>query len=339
MIRLKNELEGVKTVAIAGHIRPDGDCTGSCLAVYNYFQENYPEISADVYLEKINPGFLFLKGAEQVQTSCEEDRTYDLFIALDASEKERLGEAVKYLETAKKTLCIDHHITNRGFADQNWVDAKASSTAELVFQILEEDRISKETAEAIYMGIIHDTGVFQYTNTTEKTMQIAGKLMARGIDFTRIIEDTFYRKTYVQNQVLGRALMESILLMNGKVIVGRIRQKDMEFYGVGPSDLDGIVSQLRVTAGVEVAIFLYETGTQEYKASLRSNGIVDVSAVCAYFGGGGHVKAAGCTMHGSLYDVVNNLTLHIEQQLKEEQEGIDSLEEEQDKIESLQEEE
>ena len=75
-----------------------------------------------------------------------------------------------------------------------------------------------------------------------------------------------------------------------------------------------------MTAGVEVAIFLYETGIQEYKASLRSNGIVDVSSVCAYFGGGGHVKAAGCTMHGSLYDVVNNLTLHIEQQLKEDEE-------------------
>lgn len=95
----------------------------------------------------------------------------------------------------------------------------------------------------------------------------------------------------------------------------------MEFYGVGPSDLDGIVSQLRVTAGVEVAIFLYETGTQEYKASLRSNGPVDVSAVCSYFGGGGHVKAAGCTMHGSIYDVVNNLTLHIEKQLQDHEEG------------------
>ena len=317
MIRLKNELEGVKTVAIAGHIRPDGDCTGSCLAVYNYLQENYPEISADVYLEKINPGFLFLKGAEQVQTSCEEDRTYDLFIALDASEKERLGEAVKYLETAKKTLCIDHHITNRGFADQNWVDAKASSTAELVFQILEEDRISKETAEAIYMGIIHDTGVFQYTNTTEKTMQIAGKLMARGIDFTRIIEDTFYRKTYVQNQVLGRALMESILLMNGKVIVGRIRQKDMEFYGVDSKDLDGIVDQLRVTDGVECAIFIYESGVQQYKVSLRANGDLNVAKVASYFGGGGHVKAAGCTMSGSIHDVINNLSLRIEAGLKE----------------------
>ena len=125
----------------------------------------------------------------------------------------------------------------------------------------------------------------------------------------------------MQNQVLGRALMESILLLDGKIIVGRIRQKDMEFYGVGPSDLDGIVSQLRVTAGVEVAIFLYETGTQEYKASLRSNGPVDVSAVCSYFGGGGHVKAAGCTMHGSIYDVVNNLTLHIEKQLQDHEEG------------------
>ncbi len=321
MIRLTNELQNVKTVAIAGHIRPDGDCMGSCLAAAGYIRENFPGISVDVYLESMNPNFLFLKGAKEVKTDWTEDKTYDLFIALDASDRERLGEAVKYLETAGRSLCIDHHITNTGFADENWIDAQASSTAELVWQAMDEERISKETAEAIYVGIINDTGVFQYTNTTEKTMQIAGKLMAKGIDFSHIIEETFYRKTYVQNQVLGRALMESILLLDGKIIVGRIRQKDMEFYGVGPSDLDGIVSQLRVTAGVEVAIFLYETGTQEYKASLRSNGPVDVSAVCSYFGGGGHVKAAGCTMHGSIYDVVNNLTLHIEKQLQDHEEG------------------
>lgn len=321
MIRLTNELQNVRTVAIAGHIRPDGDCTGSCLAVYGYIQDNFPEIGVDVYLEMVNPNFLFLKGADEVKTECTEEKSYDLFIALDASEKERLGEAVKYLDAAKRTVCIDHHITNPGFADENWIDAGASSTAELVWQTMEEELVSKETAEALYMGIISDTGVFQYTNTTEKTMQTAGKLIAKGIDFSRIIEDTFYRKTYVQNQVLGRALMESILLLDGRIIVGRIRQRDMEFYGVGPADLDGIVSQLRVTAGVEVAIFLYETGNQEYKASLRSNGPVDVSAVCSYFGGGGHVKAAGCTMHGSLYDVVNNLTLHIEKQLQEHEEN------------------
>ena len=254
-----------------------------------------------------------------MKTDCSAEKTYDLFLSLDASDKERLGAAVKYLDTAKHTVCIDHHITNGGFAEVNWIVADASSTSELVWKTMEEEKISKHTAEALYMGIAHDTGVFQYSNTSPETMQIAGSLIAKGIDFSRIVDDTFYKKTYVQNQILGRALVESILLLDGRVIVGRLREKDMEFYGATPADLDGIVSQLRVTEGVEVAIFLYETGNHEYKVSLRSNGPVDVSAVCAYFGGGGHVKAAGCTMHGTIYDVINNLTLHIEQQLNQTQ--------------------
>ena len=319
MIRLKDELANVKTVAIAGHIRPDGDCVGSCLGVWNYLREYYPEIEADVYLEQVVPKFRFLNGADQVKTDCSAEKTYDLFLSLDASDKERLGAAVKYLDTANHTVCIDHHITNGGFAEVNWIVADASSTSELVWKTMEEEKISKHTAEALYMGIAHDTGVFQYSNTSPETMQIAGSLIAKGIDFSRIVDDTFYKKTYVQNQILGRALVESILLLDGRVIAGRLREKDMEFYGATPADLDGIVSQLRVTEGVEVAIFLYETGNHEYKVSLRSNGPVDVSAVCAYFGGGGHVKAAGCTMHGTIYDVINNLTLHIEQQLNQTQ--------------------
>lgn len=318
MIRLKDALVNVKTVAISGHIRPDGDCVGACLGVWNYIQDHYPEIEADVYLEQVVPKFRFLRGAEKVKTDCSEERAYDLFIALDASDRERLGEAVRYFDTAKHTLCIDHHITNQGFADENWVVADASSASELAFETMEEEKISKFTAEALYMGIAHDTGVFQYSNTSGKTMRIAGSLMAKGIDFSSIVDDTFYKKTYMQNQILGRALVESILLLDGKVIVGRIREKDMEFYGAGPADLDGIVSQLRVTEGIEVAVFLYETGNHEYKVSLRSNGDTDVSAICSYFGGGGHVKAAGCTMHGTFYDVVNNLTLHIERQLKKQ---------------------
>ena len=96
-----------------------------------------------------------------------------------------------------------------------------------------------------------------------------------------------------------------------------VRKRDMEFYGVTPKDLDGIVSQLRNTKGVEVAIFLYETAIQEYKVSMRSNGAVDVSRIAAYFGGGGHVRAAGCSMTGSVHDVINNLSEHIEKQLVE----------------------
>ena len=224
---------------------------------------------------------------------------------------------MKYLDTAKRSVCVDHHITNPGFADENWIVADASSASELAWEIMEEEKVSKHTAEALYMGIAHDTGVFQYSNTSPKTMQIAGSLIAKGINFSQIVDNTFYKKTYIQNQILGRALVESILLLDGRIIVGRVRQKDMEFYGAIPADLDGIVSQLRVTDGVEVAIFLYETGNHQYKVSLRSNGPVDVSAVCAYFGGGGHVKAAGCTMYGTVYDVINNLTLHIEKQLEQ----------------------
>lgn len=315
MIKLANELKQVKSVVIAGHVRPDGDCIGSCLAVYGYIRDNFPDIEVDVYLESANPAFAFLRGAEEIRTDYSGSKQYELFISLDVSDKERLGEALKYFEMAGRRVLIDHHITNRGFADENWVEPNASSTSELVFEAMEEDKISKETAKAIYTGIIHDTGIFQYSNTSPRTMEIAGRLIGKGIDFSKIIDESFYEKTYVQNQVLGRALMESILLLDGKIIMGRMRQKDMEFYGVTHKDLEGIVNQLRVTKGVEVAIFLHEVGNQEYKASLRSNGIVDVSRVCEYFGGGGHVKAAGCTMHGTLHDVVNNLTLHIEQQL------------------------
>lgn len=147
-------------------------------------------------------------------------------------------------------------------------------------------------------------------------MEIAGKLMEKGFDFNELLDQTFFQKTYLQNQILGRALLESMLLMDGKCIISALRKKDLDFYGVTNEDLDGIVSQLRNTTGVEVAIFLYETAIQEFKVSLRSNGRVDVSRVASYFGGGGHVRAAGCTMQGSVYDVLNNLTLHIEKQLK-----------------------
>ena len=151
-------------------------------------------------------------------------------------------------------------------------------------------------------------------------MEIAGKLMAKGIAFGRIIDETFFKRTYVQNQILGRALLESISFMDRKCIFAAVRQKDMDFYGAGSSDLDGIVEQLRVTDGVECAIFLHETENHVYKVSMRSNSQVDVSRIAAYFGGGGHVRAAGCTMSGSVHDVINNLSIHIAEQIGPEPE-------------------
>lgn len=316
MEKISSELRGIKTAAIGGHIRPDGDCVGSCMGLYLYLKENYPEIQTDVYLEQPRDGFSHIQCLDEIQTVYDADKVYDVFFVLD-TEKERLGVALEGFDKAKRTVCIDHHISNSGFANENVIVPQASSASELLFTLLEEEKVSKSVAEAIYTGMAHDTGVFQYSSTTPQTMRIASKLMEKGVAFSEIIDKSFYEKTYVQNQILGRCLMESILVMDGKCIIGSIRRKDMEFYQVEPKDLEGIVSGLRVTKGVEVAIFLYEIRANEFKVSLRSNGRVDVNEAASYFGGGGHIRAAGCTLYGTVYDAINNLTGVLEKQIKE----------------------
>ena len=193
----------------------------------------------------------------------------------------------------KRQACIDHHVSNNGFADVNHVRGEISSASEVLYGLLDSDKIDRSIAVPIYTGMAHDTGVFQYSSTTPETMRIAGELMKTGFDFSRIIDESFYQKTYLQNQVMGRVLAESILLQGGKCVVGYLKKREMDFYSVEGKDLEGIVSQLRLTAGVEVAIFIYEMQTQLFKVSLRSNGKVDVSKIAVFSVGGGHVRAAG----------------------------------------------
>ena len=315
MSRLLELAQEADSIAILGHVRPDGDCVGSCLAVWNYLEEQYPEKTIQVYLEKPPVKFNYLKHFESTSQDAQTGKCYDLCICLDSGDKSRLGKFAVYLDTAKKSICLDHHITNTGYAQENVVCADASATCEVLYGFLEEDQISRNVAECIYTGIIHDTNVFKNSNTSIHTMEVAGKMMEKGINFGRIIDESFYRKTYLQNQIMGRAVLESVTFLDGRCIFSVVRKKDMDFYGVESSDLDGIVDQLRVTEGVECAIFLYETENHMYKVSMRSNNFVDVSKVASYFGGGGHIRAAGCTMSGSVHDVINNLSQHIEKQL------------------------
>lgn len=305
------------TIAIAGHVRPDGDCVGSCLGLYNYLMKNTKEKQIDVYLESVPAAFSFLKNTECAQKAPKQGVSYDLFIALDCGSRDRLGFTEELFLSAKHTLSIDHHISNTMFAEQNHVESNASSTCEVLCDFLKEDCIDQEIAECLYLGIVHDTGVFKHSNTTRKTMDVAGGLLEKGVSASKIIDDSFYRKTYMQNQILGRCLLESILLLEGKIIFSYVSQKMMQLYGAVPADLDGIIDQLRVTSGVEVAILVREEGVQNHKVSMRSNGKVDVSKICCLFGGGGHKMAAGCTMNGSIHDVINNLSGQIEHQLKE----------------------
>lgn len=311
-------IEEAKTIAISGHVRPDGDCVGSSLAVYTYITNNY-EKQVDIYLESIRPVFKFLKNTDKVVNNPEqpeERKKYDLFICCDCGDTGRLGAFDVYFKEAKKTICIDHHISNDGFGDIRFIDVLASSTCEIVYSLLETDKISKDTANALYTGIVHDTGVFKHSNTTKKTMTIAGELLEKGVDSSYIIDDTFYAKTYLQNQILGRALLESILTLDGQCIISYMKKDTLEFYGADSTDLDGIIDQLRITKGVKTAIFIYETTNGVYKVSMRANGNIDVSKIAKLFGGGGHIKASGCEMTGSIHDVINNLLVHIEDQIK-----------------------
>ena len=306
----------VNTVAIGGHVRPDGDCVGSTLGLYQYMKNCFPNIQVDVYLEDIPESFKpMIPVSEEILHEVDAEKVYDLFIALDCGDAGRLGFSAPLFENAKTTFCIDHHVSNASFADENYIVPEASSTSELVYNLLDKEKITTEIAECLYLGIVHDTGVFQYSCTSPETMEIAADLMRKGIRSNEIIDKTFYEKTYAQNQILGRALLESFLFMDGKCIVSYITKKIMDFHGVCPKDLEGIVSQLRVTKGVEVAIFLYETAPQEFKVSLRATGDVDVSKVAGFFGGGGHKKAAGVTMKGTVHDIINNLSEQIDMQL------------------------
>jgi phosphoesterase RecJ-like protein len=314
-MKLETQLENVKTVAIAGHMKPDGDCTGSTLAVYNYIKTYHPDMDVTLYLDPIPNIFKFLSRSDEIEHDFSIDETHDLFICLDCGDEGRLGGAAKYFHSAKKTFCVDHHISNSSFADVNYIFPHASSTCELVYELLGEDKITKDIAECIYVGIVHDTGVFQYSSTSAKTMNIAGQLMETGINFTRIVDDTFYKKTYQQNRILGQALVDSKLYLDGKCIATVVTLQEMKAFEVEPKHLEGIVQQLRVTNDVEAALFLYENESGDFKVSMRSNEKVDVATILMTFGGGGHIRAAGATMSGTAAEIINQILAEVAKQL------------------------
>ena len=281
----------------------------------NYIKEAFPNVEVDVYLEELPERLKVLKNTDKIIHEIVEPKVYDLFVVLDCGDAARLGFSHTLYENAYHTLCVDHHISNDSFAQENYVVPEASSTSELVYRLIDKDKITKEVAECLFLGIVHDTGVFQYSCTSPETMEAAADLMRRDICPNEIIDKTFYEKTYAQNQILARAVLDSILLMDGKCIATWVTKDTMAYYCVTQKDLDGIVSQLRITKGVEVAIFMYELEAGKYKVSLRATNDVDVNKIAQTFGGGGHKKAAGITMNGMPRDIVNQITKEVEAQL------------------------
>ena len=316
MMKKINDIIGdAKTIGIAGHLRPDGDCMGSCMSLYNYLKKNRPDLDVRVFLEFVDKKFNIIENTDQIITTGYDGTKFDLFISLDTASLDRLGLNLPFYENAKRTACIDHHASNDGYADYNYILPKASSASEVLYDLLDEDLIDNAIAEPMYMGIAHDSGVFRFQSTTPKTMRIAANMIEKGVNVNMILEETFFRKTYNQMMVTAKIQSEAVLALDGKCIYGYCTSEMMEEYGVTTKDLDAVVASIRNVDGVEVAMFLYQLSEDSYKVSLRSKNYVDVSKIAVENGGGGHVRAAGAEIHGELNDIINKLLNRIKQDI------------------------
>ena len=191
---LIKECQDANRIGISGHIRPDGDCVGAVLGLKQYLGKCLPDAQIKVFLERPSDIFREIDGFEEINSDFPEEEAFDVYFALDCG-AERLGGAEKYYRTAAKKINIDHHISNTGTGDLNYIQPQVGSTCELLYDLMEPEYLDSNIAMALYIGIIHDTGVFQYSNTTPATLEKGAKLISYGFDFPRLIQETFYQKT------------------------------------------------------------------------------------------------------------------------------------------------
>lgn len=322
MIKLDEKLCNAGSVAITGHVRPDGDCVGSVLGVYNYIADNYPDIKADAYLEEPGEQFAYMANIDKVKTRYDGNEKYDLFIVCDCGDKGRFEPFEKLCDNSGKIICIDHHVGTTGFFDEGYIIEDYSSACELVFNTMKQECISAATAACLYTGIVTDTGSFKYQSATKRTHEVAGILMEKGINHTYIMDTCSSTRSLAQNRIIGEALICASLICEGLGVMSYITAEQMNKAGIVSRDMGVVIDQLRTTAGTEAAVFMYELSADEWKVSLRSKEYIDVSLICRKYGGGGHVKAAGCTITGNIEDVKKAICDELTIQFKEKNKNV-----------------
>lgn len=313
-------LKKKSSIAIMSHVMPDGDSIGSMLTLFNVLKSLGKKV--DVYSSDAAPEtFSFLPGYDFIKY-CDDitDDIYEVTAVLDCGSLERTGKCSKIAEKSGVTINIDHHGTNSLFADLNLVDTNASSTGELIYQIIKlmGVDISKDEGACLYTAILTDTGGFRYSNTTSMTHEITGDLINTGIDFGRIHELIYNNYKYQDIKLMGRVLSNIELICNGRASYIQLLKndiKDMDLENLNTSDF---INYARDINGVEAAIFVKEVEEGEYKVSFRSKHIVDVKKICEKYNGGGHIRAAGCTITGSLPEVKQSIINDLEKALKDD---------------------
>jgi phosphoesterase RecJ-like protein len=310
-------IEEADSVAIFPHISADGDAIGSSLALGMALKRLGKKVV--VYMEESIPSsYRFLPGIELAGFYSENDSIMALNIALDTGDTGRLATRADIFFKAPCTVNIDHHVTNTKFAQYNYVDSLSASTGELIFLLLKKMNVNidADMARCLYTAIATDTGGFQYGNTTAETHRTAAELLSTGIDIAELSQRIFDNTTFVKLKLTQRAIELLELHENGLLAMTVITMEDLKSTGAKDEDCDGLVNIGRSIEGVEVSALIKEKDTGEIRVNLRSKVFVDVSEIAAAFGGGGHKRAAGCTMKGSVSDVKQQLINAIKDKLE-----------------------
>lgn len=288
---LKNLIDNSNSIALATHIRPDGDALGSILSFTRAL--NSIDKKADIIKNSVIPEYLnFLYDKDLYK---ENDGVYDLFIVLDCSEIDRIGDAQKVFDKANKKVVIDHHVKGGIDGDLRLIYEKSSSTCQLVYEILNylDVEFTESISSNLFTGICTDTGRFMYENVDKDTHIAAGDLLEKGAKSQEIFKNLYQSKSLNGLQMEIDILSRIKFLKDNKIAFVYISKEDTKKHGMDISDTEYIVNILRDIEGVEVGCVLKEYEDNEYKVSLRSKSYVDVSKIARENNGGGHIKASG----------------------------------------------
>ena len=311
-------LEQAPRIVITAHEKPDGDAVGAALGLWHLLRAaGRPAVVAG--LEGARPRLRFLPGlAQNVAAEAVAVEPGDLLVVLDSGALDRIPPPLAALAETVRTVCIDHHKSNLGFGDVAWVDGAASSTGEMIWRLAQSAGwpLTPEAAECLWVAIVTDTGRFAYENTSGATLRAAAELVEQGAVRTAWINDQLYCHAPLRVLRLQQRAMEGLQMVGeGRVAIVGTGPSDLTALGCTLADTEDFVELPREIEGVEIAVFMYETAQETTRVSMRTRGEHDAAALCAVFGGGGHMRAAGCTIGAKLdtarEQLVEHLKLHL----------------------------
>jgi phosphoesterase RecJ-like protein len=325
---LRRALEDVDRILILTHVNPDGDAVGSVLALRGIL-ESIGKHASVVIPDTITRKYQFLvdkpvlKPDSPELESLEAEERFQMLIFVDASERERAGNVLDHLDRWMSEnaleVNIDHHVSNDNFGDIAIIDPDRASAAELVLQLAEtlDVDISPVIAGQLFAAVLTDTGRFQFGNTDSNSLSAAAQLVTAGADPSLIAQRIYLERPAPFYQLLGNLLSSIELYHDGRTCLMTMTSDLIDtYFPNGRMDSEGIVDFTIQVEGVEVGVFIRQTGENAFRASLRSRSEVDVRMIVETFGGGGHEKAAGCGLEGSLSDVRERIITEVEKWLK-----------------------